>query len=931
MAAEPGAQSCPKDGGAREVEPAATEQPVSRDPAKKSWADIARASASSSSAAATRVTPKNRASLKAVGVAAISDDAAAGVASTPSPAAAKTDVTSTTTAATAADDPPLCPESPSTTAKAGVAAAESSVVDPAVTPTAAPVAPAKVSDTAAPSVTAQVAVPIAVPAAASPSAAAAAAPEKRQDGGAASTSWAARLLRSQAPPPSPAKAAGAKAQSKEGIQRPVTPTTQLQTPKAASAERPSPNRAEAKSPEATSAEKPPSQAKELAAPAPAESRPADANCSAAAAAAAVAGPETAQPKQQPVPSVVIDRSPEAWPVVKPGKTQVKQVAAKKAIEVEPKTRKPAAAPSPPASPAPREAVAHAKVQQPKAALSTSRAPWAKARHQDLPVEVKESEEVPAAPAAIVYPEDKKCELAGVPDLDAAESPKPPAVSSKDVVELAEEADSSLDVGHDSSEKPADSPLEKPVAHESSEKPADESPLEEPVEPPVKKLAEETPVNTPLELPDESAETPEGEEEAPLSPQAPQVETPHKVTRYTVEFLRSLQRTPAASGPCPETIPGPMRIGDDSLLATPTGFNGNRRQLYSKNSSKDLAAMDGASPDTLDQDGWRSHRRQNSGRETGRDKARRSWRQESEQPLVASENSWAAGRQVRKQNEDENVPRAMKAILNKLTVEKFDTLFQKLLEVGISTRTHVEQLVREVFEKATTQHHFCEMYTDLCIKFNLWLSEQGMVDESGKQVVFRKILLNQCQDSFETYLKPPVGLDQLTGDDQFEAKMKYKTKMLGNMKLIGLLVCNKVMTSRVISDCIFQLTSLKSEETLETLCTFLVSIGPVFDAPDSKSKMILVDAFNQVKILSSDKEVPFRVRCKLKDVLDLRAAGWQKLRPSGAPEGPSSMAEVKSQWVKDHNVAVDRRSTYTRGASAGDWETVPGSRRGGYGD
>jgi hypothetical protein len=88
-------------------------------------------------------------------------------------------------------------------------------------------------------------------------------------------------------------------------------------------------------------------------------------------------------------------------------------------------------------------------------------------------------------------------------------------------------------------------------------------------------------------------------------------------------------------------------------------------------------------------------------------------------LVSSETSWAAQQQKRRQNSkedkvsDEEITRRMKSILNKLTLEKFDELYQQLVNCGISTEEHIRILIAEVFEKATMQHHFIEMYTLLC--------------------------------------------------------------------------------------------------------------------------------------------------------------------------------------------------------------------------
>merc|ERR1719171_2383558 len=97
-------------------------------------------------------------------------------------------------------------------------------------------------------------------------------------------------------------------------------------------------------------------------------------------------------------------------------------------------------------------------------------------------------------------------------------------------------------------------------------------------------------------------------------------------------------------------------------------------------------------------------------------------------------------------------RSIKSILNKLTVEKFDELFKKLIACGLEKKEYVEFLMAEVFEKATTQHHFIPMYAELCVNLNDWLEQTQ--EEGGAEVKFKRILLNECQNFFEKCLKPP---------------------------------------------------------------------------------------------------------------------------------------------------------------------------------
>ena len=81
-------------------------------------------------------------------------------------------------------------------------------------------------------------------------------------------------------------------------------------------------------------------------------------------------------------------------------------------------------------------------------------------------------------------------------------------------------------------------------------------------------------------------------------------------------------------------------------------------------------------------------------------------------------SQALGDERRGEGDDVNVAvrRSVKSILNKLTVEKFEKLYAKLLECGIRTAEHAELLAQEIFEQATLQHNFVGMYADLCSRF-----------------------------------------------------------------------------------------------------------------------------------------------------------------------------------------------------------------------
>eukprot|EP00435_Cladocopium_sp_Y103_P065870 s233_g27.t3 len=295
--------------------------------------------------------------------------------------------------------------------------------------------------------------------------------------------------------------------------------------------------------------------------------------------------------------------------------------------------------------------------------------------------------------------------------------------------------------------------------------------------------------------------------------------------------------------------------------------------------------------------WRSRSKSQS-RRSGQEKPQKGL-EKPEAPVRApppklevSETSWAAQvakrkAELNKESSDDVFVKGIRSTLNKLTVEKFDTLSDQIIDlIAQSNRPNhgIPLLMQLVFEKATTQHHFINMYVSLCVKLHKWLTDNMDVAES--QSNFKRVLLNQCQTSFEQYLEPPEGFDGLTGDELYEAQVKYKTKMLGNIRLVGQLI-------RHGDD-----PAVRGER-LETLATFLETVGVALDDPSWKHHGELETVFTEVERASADKSVPRRVRCLLQDVLDLRKEGWKSQRRKDlSKETPQTLAEVHEKAKAD---------------------------------
>jgi len=269
----------------------------------------------------------------------------------------------------------------------------------------------------------------------------------------------------------------------------------------------------------------------------------------------------------------------------------------------------------------------------------------------------------------------------------------------------------------------------------------------------------------------------------------------------------------------------------------------------------------------------------------------SWRQALP---VSSADSWVAKQKNRNSADDENVTRAARSILNKLTVEKFDSLFEQLTTCGINQPHQISILMREIFEKATTQHHFIPMYADLCVQLEKDPRIVSVVEEDG-QHNFRRLLLNECQSVFEQVLESRSGEDQVDEDTAF----RRKQRALGNMKLIGKLLVHGMLSSDLFVECCEELLRKHAQcpEALEALVALMTVAGPKFDKSSWQYHNRLQKILADMGGLTKDKSVPPRLRFLIRDVLDARDAGWPNSTiPTAAGIGPSKLEEVRSAPV-----------------------------------
>lgn len=246
-------------------------------------------------------------------------------------------------------------------------------------------------------------------------------------------------------------------------------------------------------------------------------------------------------------------------------------------------------------------------------------------------------------------------------------------------------------------------------------------------------------------------------------------------------------------------------------------------------------------------------------------------------------------------------RRVRGILNKLTPEKFDKLSQALTNIGIDCKTILKGIIILIFEKAIDEPKYCEIYARLCQKLS---QDAPNFDEpETKSNTFLRLLLNKCQDEFETRSKASSAFDRkdepLTPVEQ-HAKEVAKRKMLGNLKFIGELGKFELLQEAILHKCIQQLLAKKKRtslsdmaEDIECLCQIVSTVGKRLDTP--KAKNIMDQYFDRIDMLSKSEELPSRIRFMLQDVIDLRAQNWQPRR-NQMENGPRSVTEMRWEMM-----------------------------------
>ncbi|KAI9328860.1 armadillo-type protein [Obelidium mucronatum] len=238
-----------------------------------------------------------------------------------------------------------------------------------------------------------------------------------------------------------------------------------------------------------------------------------------------------------------------------------------------------------------------------------------------------------------------------------------------------------------------------------------------------------------------------------------------------------------------------------------------------------------------------------------------------------------------------------------------------------------------------------MYGRLCLRLSNELPKiQTWIDMDAKNNIFRRLLLNKCQEEFENSEKwskeDNAGeesrqervkrLHSMTSEEKAQYaqdeydRTKLKRRVLGNVTFIGELFKLNMITEKIMHMCVFQLlTEVNSpgEEEVESICKLMSTIGERLD--HEKGKPTVDVYFGRIKALSVNMLLSSRIRFMLQDLIEMRRNKWKGRQEA---TGPKTIAEIHAAAEKKLKEEEEARqkSSGGRGGDRG------GDRRGGGG-
>ncbi|KAG8735083.1 hypothetical protein FRC10_011010 [Ceratobasidium sp. 414] len=278
------------------------------------------------------------------------------------------------------------------------------------------------------------------------------------------------------------------------------------------------------------------------------------------------------------------------------------------------------------------------------------------------------------------------------------------------------------------------------------------------------------------------------------------------------------------------------------------------------------------------------------------------------------------------------------------MENFDLVSDQIIEgANRSDGSTLMQVVKLIFEKAKDKEAFSKMYALLCRKMVERVSpnvqDETIRNAEGQPIrgglLFRKYLLNRCQEDFERgwsakEAAAALAASQANGEavlysEEYYAAAKAKRQGLGLVRFIGELFKLQMLTERIMHECIKKLllnVINPEEEEIESLCKLLTTVGHSLDNARARNHMDIY--FERMQEMARGNNMNPRTQLVLQDVIELRQRHWQA---RSVIAQPSTLAAVHEQAKRDE--AASRNAILRGGSRRGEHHNGHGQQADGW--
>ena len=269
-------------------------------------------------------------------------------------------------------------------------------------------------------------------------------------------------------------------------------------------------------------------------------------------------------------------------------------------------------------------------------------------------------------------------------------------------------------------------------------------------------------------------------------------------------------------------------------------------------------------------------------------------------LQMSANRWDRKAMQIDPDSPEIMHRKVKALLNKLTMKKFDSISDQVIAWANKSEKEkdgrsLSQVIRLVFEHAIDGATWSEEYARLCRKMMERISskvqDDGIKNPEGKPIasvhLIRKHLFNRCKEGFErgwVAKEATTAAVKASEDDAAKAANKQSKeggteqvalysdgyyaaqkaeRGLGLIKFTVELFKLQMLTERIMHDYVKTLlgnVENPEEVEIESLCTLLTAVGASLDTQKARAHMDVY--FSRMKELTKGQDASLRMQSML---------------------------------------------------------------------